>query len=39
MCRKQFLVRKRGAGYRRATNVTQAASECVGSPQSERSAL
>jgi len=36
MCRKEFLIRKRGAGYRRVSSSSQAARERVVSPENGR---
>lgn len=37
MCRKEFLIRKRGAGYRRVRSASQAAGEQVVSSENGRS--
>lgn len=37
MCRKEFLIRKRGAGYRRVRSASQAVGEQVVSSENGRS--
>jgi hypothetical protein len=36
MCRKEFIIRRRGAGYRRASSATDAPRDRVVSPDSSR---